>query len=145
MIIVNIQTNAEPTSEGVRQAATGGWVIEPAAVSENGDGLLAVCNGRVVGAYRILGYATLPDQRMCFELEESARLAFLIGRNAPIGSGDDLLHARVTDTERVIDAERLTDELSARRRRRAATSRAATGASWVLSTDRPRVAGEWKA
>jgi len=147
MIIVNIETDAELASEVVRRAASASWVVGRAVWPAYADGLLAVCDRRIFGAYRILGHSTTRDGRVCFELEESSRLAFLIGRPAPIHWNGNAGLAQLVATESVVDLlGGGSDELTAARRRRlrAGAPPILEGAeSRALASDRPRLAGEW--
>lgn len=144
MIIVNVNTNADPASLEVRHAAAGEWVVDRTAIAKYGDGLLAVHEGRVVGAYVILSHSCR-GQRTTFKIQESSRLGFLIGRplfiNPSVNSVD---HAQFLDTDFLCnDAYRHTNVAYERGRRRTSPRVTATLARrHPHGPDRPRAFGD---
>ena len=143
MIIVNVTTSVPPGSIGMRRAACGPWKLVESVPSEF-DGLLAIRDGYVVGAYRILSRSTASGGQIVFRLEESSRLAFLLGRpGRPSWSRGDR-DAVSVDTPSLIVPGRGVDELTAARWRRRGRARGSVGGSYrprARDYDRPRAAG----
>lgn len=84
-ILVNIRrTGADAaTPDQVRRAASGDWVISPAALDDHGDILLAIRRSRIVGAYDILSWEQLDSGRVRFDLRDSPELAAHVGTESP--------------------------------------------------------------
>lgn len=117
MVVVDVDSSGRPASEELRRAAAGPWELATHASSQY-EGLLAIRDGRIVGAYRVLALTLLADGRVHFELIRSSRFAFMVGRPAPErdlagGRGPELV-----DTGLLIYPRRNLDELTALRLRR---------------------------
>jgi delta 1-pyrroline-5-carboxylate dehydrogenase len=141
VIIVGIDTAADPASEAVRCATTGAWIIDSADLRRYGDGLLAVSNGYVVGAYLITHHRVMPNGGTQFDLAESSRLAFLIGRPSPVIAPPGQTRAHVIESSALWRPSIATDELAMARLCRRTADR--TARRRVLDPDRPRIAGDF--
>ncbi|MET8204179.1 hypothetical protein [Micromonospora taraxaci] len=86
MIAVNIRRSGDDAStpEQVREAAAGDWVLSSRTLDVYGDVLLAVRNGRVRGAFDILGWEPVDGGRIRFDLRESDEYSWLVGGESPV-------------------------------------------------------------
>ncbi|WGL52129.1 hypothetical protein P5P86_19525 [Nocardioides sp. BP30] len=108
MILVNVRKSGSDaiTSEQLRDAAAGDWVIAESNADAYGDVLLGVRRNVVVGAYDILGWEAVESGRIRFEVVDSEEFSGLVGAASPLkwkrGQANPVLYL---DTSEVAAAE----------------------------------------